>query len=56
MQAMDGTGPGFRSVLENNDEVMGRIGEKLEQVFDPWTGLEHTDLAFERLGLGVTAK
>jgi len=56
MQAMDGTGPGFRSLLENNDEVMKRIGEKLEQIFDPWAGLEHTDLAFERLGLGVAAK
>jgi adenylosuccinate lyase len=56
MQAMDGPGPGFRSLLENNDEVMDRIGEKLEQVFDPWAGLQHTDLAFERLGLGVTSK
>ncbi len=55
MQAMDGTGPGFRALLENNDEVMNRIGGKLEQVFDPWAGLQHTDLAFERLGLGVTA-
>jgi adenylosuccinate lyase len=55
MQAMDGTGPGFRSLLENNDEVMKRIGQTLNQVFDPWAGLEHTDLAFERLGLGVTA-
>jgi hypothetical protein len=25
-------------------------------VFDPWVGLEHTDLAFERLGLGVKAQ
>jgi hypothetical protein len=25
-------------------------------VFDPWVGLEHTDLAYERLGLGVKAK
>ncbi len=56
MQAMDGTGPGFRTLLENNDEVMKRIGGKLEQVFDPWAGLQHTDVAFERLGLGVTAK
>jgi adenylosuccinate lyase len=56
MQAMDGTGPGFRSLLESDDEVMKRIGAKLNQVFDPWAGLEHTDLAFERLGLGVAAK
>jgi hypothetical protein len=25
-------------------------------VFDPWAGLEHTDLAYQRLGLGVEAK
>jgi hypothetical protein len=24
----------------------------MQEVFDPWTGLEHTDLAFDRLGLG----
>jgi adenylosuccinate lyase len=56
MQAIDGTGLGFRSLLENNEEVMKRIGGTLEEAFDPWSGLEHTDLAFERLGLGVTAK
>jgi adenylosuccinate lyase len=56
MQAIDGTGLGFRPLLEKNDEVMKRIGGRLEEVFDPWSGLEHTDLAFERLGLGVTAK
>jgi adenylosuccinate lyase len=56
MQAMEGSGPGFRAVLEKNEEVMKRIGSKLDQVFDPWAGLEHTDLAFERLGLGVSTK
>jgi hypothetical protein len=35
---------------------MSRIGTKLDEVFDPWAGLEHTDLAFERLGLGVKTK
>ena len=34
-------------------EVADRIGDKLDEVFDPWAGLEHTDLAYERLGLGV---
>jgi len=24
-------------------------------IFDPWAGLEHTDLAYERLGLGAKA-
>ena len=56
MEAMEGGGPGFRALLENNDDVMQRIGRKLETVFDPWAGLEHADLAYERLGLGVTSK
>src|SRR5438445_10700489 len=55
MQAMDG-GTGFRALLQQNDEVMKRIGPQMEAVFDPWAGLEHTDLAYERLGLGVTTK
>jgi adenylosuccinate lyase len=56
MQAMNGSGPGFRAQLEQNNEVMKRIGAKLNEVFDPWAGLEHTDLAYHRLGLGVKAK
>ena len=59
MQAMDDAGgaqgvvdPGFRSLLEQNHEVMSRIGSKLDEVFDPWVGLEHTDLAYERLAIG----
>ena len=53
MQAMESSGTGFRTLLENNDEVVKRIGSKMDEVFDPWAGLEHTDLAYERLGLGV---
>ena len=56
MQAMEGSGPGFRALLQQNEDVMKRIGPKLDQVFDPWAGLEHTDLAFERLGLGVPSQ
>jgi adenylosuccinate lyase len=57
MQAMDAEdGAGFRSTLEQNPEVMSRIGTKLDEVFDPWAGLEHTDLAFEKLGLGVKTR
>jgi adenylosuccinate lyase len=56
MQAMEGSGPGFRAQLEQNQDVMKRIGAKLDDVFDPWAGLEHTDLAYERLGLGVKAQ
>jgi len=53
MQAMDDPGAGFRALLERNDEVSGRIGPKMDHLFDPWNGLEHTDLAYDRLGLGV---
>jgi adenylosuccinate lyase len=53
MQAMDGAGAGFRTQLEQNKDVMNRIGTKMDGVFDPWAGLEHTDLAYERLGLAV---
>ena len=56
MQAMEPGAEGFRAILQENDDVMRRIGDKMEQVFDPWAGLEHTDLAYERLGLGVSAK
>ena len=53
MQAMEGSGPGFRDLLEKDEEVRKRIGSRMDQVFDPWAGLEHTDLAYERLGLAV---
>ena len=56
MQAMEDPGAGFRALLEKNEDVMKRIGSKMDQVFDPWAGLEHTDLAYERLGLAVTTK
>jgi len=35
---------------------MSRIGAKLNEVFDPWAGLENTDQAYESLGMGVKAK
>ncbi len=54
MQAMDAPdSSGFRANLEADERVMSRIGDKLEAVFDPWAGLEHTDLAYDRLGLGT---
>jgi adenylosuccinate lyase len=54
MKAMDDTdGPGFRKILEEDQDVMARIAQKLDEVFDPWSGLEHTDLAYDRLGLAV---
>jgi adenylosuccinate lyase len=56
MQALDEDGPGFRSLLEKNAEVMKRVGGRMDDVFNPWTGLEHTDLAYDRLGLGAKTK
>jgi adenylosuccinate lyase len=56
MQAMEPGGRGFRILLQENDQVMRRIGDRLDQAFDPWASLEHTDLAYERLGLGVSTK
>jgi adenylosuccinate lyase len=57
MQATkDDDGAGFRTILEQNPDVMSRIGTKLDEVFDPWAGLEHTDLAFQKLGLGVKTR
>jgi adenylosuccinate lyase len=56
MQAMAEDGPGFRSMLEKDNEVMSRIGPRMEEVFNPWTGLEHTDIAYDRLGLGAKIK
>jgi len=56
MQAMGEDGSGFRSALEKDNEVMSRIGPQMEGLFDPWAGLEHTDLAYDRLGLGSEAR
>jgi adenylosuccinate lyase len=53
MRALDEERGGFREILEKDEEVMKRIGARIDDVFDPWAGLEHTDLAYERLGLGV---
>ena len=53
MQAMDDPATGFRQLLDRDGEVSRRIGSRMDAVFDPWAGLEHTDLAYERLGLGV---
>jgi adenylosuccinate lyase len=56
MQALDEEGAGFRRLLEKNHQVMNRIGTRMDEVFNPWTGLEHTDLAYDRLGLGRTLR
>src|SRR6266404_6875493 len=56
MRSMENAGDGFRTLLEKDEDVMKRIGGRMDEVFDPWAGLEHTDLAYQRLGLGVTTK
>jgi adenylosuccinate lyase len=56
MQAMEDDGLGFRAQLQNDADVMKRIGGQLDAIFDPWAGLEHTDIAYERLQLGVKAR
>jgi adenylosuccinate lyase len=56
MAALDEAGGSFRALLEKDTEVMKRVGGRFDEVFDPWAGLEHTDLAYERLGLGVPAE
>jgi adenylosuccinate lyase len=56
MESLQEDGPGFRAQLERNKDVTSRLGGALDAVFDPWAGLEHTDLAFERLGLAVKTK
>ena len=56
MQALDEEGLGFRALLEKDAEVMKRIGGRLDEIFDPWAGLKHTDLAYDRLQLGVKAR
>jgi adenylosuccinate lyase len=56
MQAMEGRTVGFRALLEKDEALMSRIGAQFDQVFNPWSGLEHTELAYDRLGLEVTAR
>src|SRR5256885_9969472 len=56
MRAMENAGDGFRALLEKNEDVTTRIGGGSDHRFDPWAGLEHTDMAYHRLGFGVTTK
>jgi adenylosuccinate lyase len=53
MNALESEGPGFREILAADKAVTTRIGARMDEVFDPWAGLEHTDLAYERIGLGI---
>lgn len=55
LRAVDGDGA-FRTNLEAEPEVTERIGQRLDELFDPSDFLRHVDLAFERLNLGVKAR
>jgi adenylosuccinate lyase len=50
-RALRGEG-GFRDLLGQDGEVRRRLPD-LDPLFDPVAGLEHVDVAFDRLGLGV---
>ena len=50
-RALAGEG-GFRDLLRQNEEVRARLAD-LDPLFDPRQGLEHVDVAFDRVGLGV---
>ena len=56
MRALEDDAPGFRSLLEKDEQVMNQIGARMDEVFNPWAGLEHAELAYERLGLAARAK
>jgi adenylosuccinate lyase len=51
LRAVDGDG-GFRANLEADPAVRARIGDRLDEIFDPANSLRHVDLAFDRLQLG----
>ncbi|MGH7777467.1 MAG: adenylosuccinate lyase [Candidatus Dormibacterales bacterium] len=54
-RALDGEG-GFRDLLGARPEVRERLdAAALDALFDPRAGLQHVDLAFDRLELGVRA-
>ncbi|MGH7902885.1 MAG: adenylosuccinate lyase [Candidatus Dormibacteraceae bacterium] len=51
-RALGGEG-GFRDLLEASAEIPSRLDRAtMDGLFDPGAGLDHVDLAFERLGLG----
>ena len=49
-RAIDGDGL-FRANLVESAEVRDRVGDRLDELFDPGAELAHVDTAFERLGL-----
>ena len=51
-RALDGQGS-FRQLLGENPEVQHRLGDRLGALFNAEAGLEHIDVAFERLGLAA---
>src|SRR5438270_12395590 len=54
-RALDGEGS-FRQLLGENPEVQQRLGDRLGGLFNAEAGLEHVDIAFDRLGLATEVK
>jgi adenylosuccinate lyase len=54
-RALDGQGS-FRQLLGESAEVQKLLGEKLGSLFNAEDGLEHMEVAFERIGLAAAVK
>src|SRR5207249_10843237 len=54
-RALDGGGS-FRQLLGENPEVQKLLADKLGSLFNAEAGLEHIDVAFERIGLAASVK
>src|SRR2546426_2348453 len=56
MRSMENAGGGFRTLLEKDEDVMKRIGGRMEEGFVPWAGPERTHPADQPSGPGVSTK
>jgi adenylosuccinate lyase len=54
-RALDGQGS-FRQLLGESAEVQTLLGDKLGSLFNAEDGLEHIDVAFDRIGLAAAVK
>ena len=54
-RALDGGGS-FRQLLGENPEVQKLLADKLGSLFNAEAGLEHIDVAFDRIGLAASVK
>ena len=54
-RALDGNGS-FRRLLGENPEVQRLLGARLGSLFNAEDGLQHVDVAFDRIGLAAGIK